>query len=423
MSPGTHGPEPASTWAGLRRHVEACARRLVGSSPDPRIVVYTAIFGGRDRLYDPTVLTPDSRYVCFTDEPLPSEVWEVVRVPPSDDPRRASRYYKTLPHRVFDTDYSLWVDGSFRINVDVRRLIARHLTRAPIAAFAHWESHCTYDFAQQCIAARRSDPDTILRQMSRYRQAGFPERAGLWNGGVLLRRHNRRIRALNERWWHELEIGSVRDELGFSYCTWQLGVPVATIGGHTLQNSELEMMDHRQERWKSEFEEVEWADLSPPPAISTFPDDLGNTALVYGGIYSDGWVDSSAYIGLGQPTGPSRLVLRGMVPLVDDPELMMDLRVFVDGREVARRKLGLGEFEVSAAVPSGDGRRFVRLDFSGGQVLPEPFPRRVAALLHFIGIEPDSDEAPATDADATGTLSPPLARERGQGDEVRFRPP
>ena len=51
---------------------------------------------------DPTVITPDCRYVCFTDQPLQSEIWEIVPVPSSDNPRRTSRYYKMKPHRLFD---------------------------------------------------------------------------------------------------------------------------------------------------------------------------------------------------------------------------------------------------------------------------------------------------------------------------------
>jgi hypothetical protein len=73
----------------IRRLRGALARRVGRSESPPRLVAYTAIFGGRDSLKDPTVITPHCRYVCFTDEPLVSEIWEIVRVPAPTDPRRA----------------------------------------------------------------------------------------------------------------------------------------------------------------------------------------------------------------------------------------------------------------------------------------------------------------------------------------------
>src|SRR5438874_2368509 len=152
--------------ATRRRIVQAWSRRSVRRRAEPRLVVYTAIIGGRDRLIDPTVITPDCRYVCFTDQPFQSEVWEIVRVPSSDNPRKASRYFKMKPHLLFDTEYSFWIDASFRINVDVRRLIARHLPCASIAAFAHYQRDCTYEHAEHHIAiGTGGNPDVVRRQM------------------------------------------------------------------------------------------------------------------------------------------------------------------------------------------------------------------------------------------------------------------
>ena len=142
----------AAALAARRRTLRAWFRRLAGRTVEPPLVVYTSIMGGRHRLIDPTVITPDCRYVCFTDQPHLSEIWEIVRVPSGDDPRRASRYYKMKPHLLFDVEYSIWIDAAFRINVDLRLLIRRYLTRASIAAFSHWARDCTFEHGDHHIA-------------------------------------------------------------------------------------------------------------------------------------------------------------------------------------------------------------------------------------------------------------------------------
>jgi hypothetical protein len=348
-------------------------------------VAYTAIFGGRDSLKDPTVITPGCRYVCFTDEPLVSEIWEIVRVPAPTDPRRASRFYKLLPHRTFDTAYSVWVDGTFRINVDLWTLIRRHLSSTDLAAFAHTDFDCAYDEADACIRYGLGDPREIRDQMGRYRRAGFPRHAGLWHCGVLLRRHTTAIEQMNEAWWYELGIGSSRDQLSFGYTFWRLGIPVGTLHGVTFQDADLEFLDHRSQRLVSEFDRDEWLQLEPPAAIATFPADLSGTALEYSGIYSDGWLEDTVMVGLLQPTNASHLAVRGMVPLIDEPSFSTDLQVTIGEKVRARTTLGPGDFELEVPVAPVEGRHRVRLHFSDGQMLPERFPRRVSALAFFIG--------------------------------------
>jgi hypothetical protein len=270
--------------AARRRIGLPLGQRKSGWDRHPRLVVYTAIFGGRDTLKAPTVLTPDARYVCFTDEPLRSDVWEVVRASITPDgPRRTSRWYKLLPHRLFQTDYSLWVDGSFRINVNVWDMIARYLRRADVGVYRHPEMDCIYELSERLIGFRVDDPDRIRRQVARYRSEGLPEHAGLVHGAILLRRHTPAVDRLNEAWWREYEQGSVRDVLGLRYCTWRVGIPLGIIDGHVLRNPELEFLGHRRQRLAEEFRQEEWARLTPPPAVSTFPSDLANTALEYGG--------------------------------------------------------------------------------------------------------------------------------------------
>jgi hypothetical protein len=80
-----------------------------------------------------------------------------------------------------------------------------------------------------------------------------------------------------------------------------------------------------------------------------------------------------------------------MIPLVDDPAFTTELQVLVDGAEVGRARLGLGDFEVRLPAPPRAGRRRVGLRFSATQQLPEAVPRQVSALARFVGFEEAAD--------------------------------
>jgi hypothetical protein len=209
------------------------------------LVVYTAIFAGRDTLEEPTVVTPDCRYVCFTDEPVRSDVWEIIPRPRYPDPRRQARLHKLLPDRLFQARYSLWINGFFRINVNVRDVIAQCLVDADVATFRHPDRDCIFDELDICVALGLDDPDRMRRQVEGYRLAGYPAHAGLGATGVLLRRHTPAVIELSEMWWGEVARGSIRDQLSFNYCLWKLGVPWGIIPGHVQRSPEFQLMGHR----------------------------------------------------------------------------------------------------------------------------------------------------------------------------------
>ncbi len=135
------------------------------------------------------------------------------------------------------------------------------------------------------------------------------------------------------------------------------------------------------------FETVALQPTEPPPTrIEAFPADLRLPGLLYSGVYDDGWVGEFASVELSAPNSATALVIRGMVPQVGDAPFSSELRVLLDGQEVARRALTLGEFDVQVPIAEGPDRRGIELRFSNVQQLPG-FERQVAALLRSVGFE------------------------------------
>ena len=100
------------------------------------VVVYTAIFGGYDFLYEPLVKPDNVDYVCFTDsKDMKSDTWDIrYTLPLYNNPElknpavRNARKHKALPHRFLpEYEYSVWVDGNAQCRGDVNELIQEYL--------------------------------------------------------------------------------------------------------------------------------------------------------------------------------------------------------------------------------------------------------------------------------------------------------
>ncbi len=132
--------------------------------------------------------------------------------------------------------------------------------------------------------------------------------------------------------------------------------------------------------------EEEYASRRPPALLSSFPNDLLHPELEYCGVYEDGWVSESASCTLLAPAAATNLVVRGVVPGIDEA-FRTRLRVLLDGREVYSEELKPGEFKVRCPEPTTPGLHRIELLFSKTQQLPGGDGRPVAALLSAVGFE------------------------------------
>jgi len=146
---------------------------------------------------------------------------------------RDVRMHKLLPHSFFPTaEISLWPDGNFAVDCDLDALVGECLAHHDLAFHAHPQRDCVYEEAIACIERAKDDPGPIVRQIIRYAHAGYPVRHGLPATGVVLRRHVPSVERFNERWWHELERGSRRDQLGVGWALRQESLEYATFSSH-----------------------------------------------------------------------------------------------------------------------------------------------------------------------------------------------
>lgn len=222
-------------------------RRLKRAHGKRDIVVYTAIFGGKDVLKDP----PDSErcdFVCFTDNPdLQSDIWDIrVCQPTGADPRRSAKLYKINPHLFLpEYGYSIWIDGSVRIkDAGFYDLSDAVLKDHDMALYRHPARNCIYQEFEECVKIKKDKKRKMCRQIHGYRKAGYPENNGLVSGVIIFRRNSEVVRKINEEWWREIELGSVRDQLSFNYVAWKNGFRFFCIDESVRKNAYEEVQDH-----------------------------------------------------------------------------------------------------------------------------------------------------------------------------------
>lgn len=200
-------------------------------------VVFTALFGRYESLNELVILkNPDTRYVCFTDDPyLFSETWEVLVVDTKIDesPSRSSREIKMLGHKHFpDGTRSLYVDNTVRLKVDGAVILEEWLKEADIAFMRHYSRKTVRGEFFICSAYGLDEQKRIWNQYKYYKQ-NFPaalEQRPHW-GGMIARVNSANTDKFMDTWKEQFDTFSKRDQLSINVSSIMSGIKIATIDG------------------------------------------------------------------------------------------------------------------------------------------------------------------------------------------------
>lgn len=174
------------------------------------MIIYTAIFGNYEELKEPLIVTPEWDYICFTDQPLKSNVWKIVNQS-AENPLKEARHIKI---RCAPPDKSIWVDASFTINIDLNEFWANNF-QSPFTVSPHpWRKNIGHEI-EACIKNKRANIAGLIRQHKQYRVLKLVSMPVI-SSGILLRENTEEVKAFCELWWSQIEL-STRDQIGFAY--------------------------------------------------------------------------------------------------------------------------------------------------------------------------------------------------------------
>lgn len=229
--------------------------------------VITTNFGSYDDvLPTPKCVTADWVYVTEsrrTARLASSRGWRAVLVPPSGSPFLQSRYAKTRPDKFTERQMSLYVDARFAIeSEEVLDSLAAYIDGPRwLALFRHPFRRDIFEEAMECqrlgLVGRN-----VAAQMSYYRSAGTADGAGLWCGGILVRRHGEAQRHFGRSWYHELERWPTRDQLSLPVVMKRCDIAPAEIPGSVYDWPGVVARPHRARRHDEPLLRYRWRRLT-----------------------------------------------------------------------------------------------------------------------------------------------------------------
>lgn len=185
--------------------------------------IYTGIFSAYDDLKEPQIITPGWRYICYTDQDLTSDVWEIRKVPLlPEGAQRTARYYKIMFHTHITDKYSLYVDGSFLVNCNLDEWWNRFTS--PMTCIAHPIRNCVYQEAQAVIRNKRKGIENIDQEIEDYQAMKIPRNNGIIQSGILMRELHPDTIMLCKDWWGYLQKYSARDQLSFAAASYAIPI-------------------------------------------------------------------------------------------------------------------------------------------------------------------------------------------------------
>lgn len=197
------------------------------------MIVYTAIMGKLEKLYDP--LKPDrskDQYICFTDQKIRSRNWEIrPAVYRHEDGRLAARQHKVHPHVLFPgAEDSIWMDANMQLTVDpeVVRIKARGFE---LVGLVHPKNDSVEQEAAQIHASLKIPLELLCWMIANYRADGFVPPSLVTSTGFLYRKHTPAMRQFHEIWWKEILV-CIRDQMSVDYSAWKAGVQMRHFAGH-----------------------------------------------------------------------------------------------------------------------------------------------------------------------------------------------
>lgn len=214
------------------------------------MTIFTAIIGPYDDLKEPFIVTPGWKYVCFTDQDLKSDVWEIVKVQVNDEvgPAKTARFYKIMFHKHIQDEFSMWIDGTFFINCDLNRWWRQF--KEPFTTIYHPFDRCVFKEFASCMKGGKGDPEVLKQQYEEYHRAGLKHEQGLIASGILMRQRRPEVIQFCNYWWKQVETWTERDQLAFAYTDFKLPNRHHSIHWDYTQQKEFIHIPHLHKSWR-----------------------------------------------------------------------------------------------------------------------------------------------------------------------------
>lgn len=189
-------------------------------------IIYTSITGQYDSLKDPSIVSSDWEYICYTNNrSLKSKIWNIIYDENLNSVKKVREIKINTP---FEYDECIWVDGSIKIQCSLNQFVNKYCMK-DFTLMKHPHRGCVYEEGRACIKRRKDGEDIINQQLSFYSSQNYPINAGLVATGLMYRKNTKEIKDFCIEWNNQVQQYSVRDQLSFNYVSAKIGLDYHTI--------------------------------------------------------------------------------------------------------------------------------------------------------------------------------------------------
>lgn len=218
-----------------------------------KICVYTCITGGYDNLHEIEKPEKDVDYYCFTNnKKLKSKTWKIVQIDDDGlDNCRLARKTKILGHPLINEKYKIhvWTDADVIWRTRISDFAKTYLKEAPFAIFKHHARSNVLEEAKECLRCRKESKENIERILNYYKEIDFPDKIGLFESTVFVKRvDDKKVNETMQIWFEMIKTYSKRDQLSFPYAIWKTGLSVDVIDLNVWDNDWFATERHTAEK-------------------------------------------------------------------------------------------------------------------------------------------------------------------------------
>ena len=194
-------------------------------------VIFSALVGNYDEVYQPKVVDDRFDYILFTNGTNARSlgVWQIRPIPYFNRIQTIiARWVKTHPEALL-SEYraSLWIDSNIIITSQYvyDRVIELYQNDILVSSMKHFQRDCVYEelFTILCCGFERES--VVLKWGRLLRKNNYPKHNGLCETGVFYRIHsNEKVSLFDNTWWRCIEKFSRRDQFSVNYVLWLLNM-------------------------------------------------------------------------------------------------------------------------------------------------------------------------------------------------------
>jgi hypothetical protein len=247
--------------------------RVLSSGNKNKVAVITSIYGDYDNLKEHNINQKSNvDWYCFTDnKKIQSNTWKLIHTPyhlqnkdaqdvqyvngysnvretPKIYNMMCAKFYKIKTHTIDilqEYDYYIWIDGSIILRQTFLDKMLGHIEQKhELIQFKHSVRNNIKDETYVSVQMEKYKTQILTHQYAEYRNEGFPDKSGLFENTIIVRKKNDRCNAIFDKWWiHNLK-HSYQDQISYPYVLWSLKEkPDYIIEENVFNNDEYSYTD------------------------------------------------------------------------------------------------------------------------------------------------------------------------------------